>query len=69
MSNWLEQSPWVQKRYLRDALGRGPPGGLSFKKEPHTPQHQPEQPGFHPGLALSPPTVLSKQSSAAQNKS
>lgn len=66
LSNWLKQSPWVQKRYLRDALGKGPPGWLRFEKETRL---QPEQPGFHLGLALPPLTVPSKQSSAAQNKS
>lgn len=54
---------------LEMPLAKGPPGGLSFQKEPHTAQRQPEQPRSHPGLALPPLTVLSKQSSAAQNKS
>lgn len=54
---------------LEMPLAKGLPGGLSFQKESHTAQLWPEQPQSHPGLALPPLTVLSKQSSAAQNKS
>lgn len=50
-------------------MAKGPPGGLSFEKEPHTPQLQPEQPGYHLHLQLLLTTALGKQSSAAQNKS
>lgn len=69
LSNWLKQSPWVQKRYLRDALGKGLPGGLSFEKEPHTTSASTRAAWTSSWSCTSTPTVPSQQSSAAQNKS
>lgn len=62
----LNRALGFRRGTLEDALGKGPPGWLSFEKETRL---QPEQPGFHLGLALPSLTVPSKQSSAAQNKS
>lgn len=69
LSNRLQQSPWVRKRYLGDALGKRTAWWAELPEGTSHSSASALAASVTSCLALPPLTVLSKQSSAAQNKS